>query len=139
MRYLVTARVLPGRERDLLAAIRNRRLGAGSVAGREYLRNMREARLLPDGRIQWVEVCYCDTPLEEERAYWEEYFHLERVLDAHNRENCRDLNGTEEWACGDCDCTEKLETALSKKGKPFLLALEELLEKGPQSEVEGRP
>ena len=38
MRYLVTARVKPGREADLLRAIEDGTLGAGSVAGDEYLR-----------------------------------------------------------------------------------------------------
>jgi len=65
MRYLVTARVKPGRERALARAIENRTLGAGSVAGSEYLHNMETARLLRDGSVKWVEVCYCNTPLEE--------------------------------------------------------------------------
>jgi len=45
MRYLVTARVRPGKEADLLRAIEVGTLGAGSVAGDEYLRNMRDARV----------------------------------------------------------------------------------------------
>jgi hypothetical protein len=45
MRYLVTARVKPGREAALLQAIEDGTLGAGSVAGSEYLRNMTDARL----------------------------------------------------------------------------------------------
>ena len=60
---------------------------------------------LDDGRVQWVEVCFCPTPLAEEREYWEEYFTLEKVQDAHARSRCRDLNGTEPWACCDCDCS----------------------------------
>ena len=55
---------------------------------------MDAARQLPDGRVQWVEVCYCATPLAEERDYWEEYFDLVKVQDAHARSRCRDLNGT---------------------------------------------
>jgi hypothetical protein len=39
MRYLVRARVKPGRETDLLQAIENQTLGQGSVAEGEYLRN----------------------------------------------------------------------------------------------------
>src|SRR4051794_6125466 len=61
MRYLVTARVKPGREQALLNAIESRTLGRGSVAGGEYLRNMTEARIREDGSIRWVEVCFCDT------------------------------------------------------------------------------
>ena len=76
MRYLVTARVKPGREQALLDAIESRVLGRGSVAGEEYLRNMTDARLRSDGSIRWVEVCFCAVPLEEERPYWEEFFEL---------------------------------------------------------------
>src|SRR5438045_2213636 len=70
MRYLVRARVKPGMEAALLSAIDGGTLGAGSVAGDEYLRNMTAARLCDDGTARWVEVCFCAEPLEEERPYW---------------------------------------------------------------------
>jgi hypothetical protein len=123
MRYLVRARVKPGHDAALLSAIDTATLGQGSVAGDEYLRNMDEARLLPDGTARWVEVCYCPTPLQEEQPYWEEFFTLEKIQDAHARKNCRDWNGTEPWACGDCDCTARLEARLRSQGQPFLPAL----------------
>jgi hypothetical protein len=119
MRYLVTARVRPGRRDALTRAIDDETLGAGSIAGDEYLRNMADARQLEDGRVQWVEVCYCPTPLAEERAYWQEFFTLEKVQDAHARSRCKDLNGTEPWSCGDCDCSAKLEARLAANGVPF--------------------
>jgi len=119
MRYLVTARVTPGREEALTRAIDEGALGRGSVAGGEYLHNMSTARQLGDGRVQWVEVCYCPTPLAEEREYWEAYFTLDKVQDAHARGRCRDLNGTEPWACSDCDCTARLDARLAVKGRPF--------------------
>ena len=123
MRYLVRARVKPGREGDLLKAVENDTLGRGSVAEGEYLRNMNDARICPDQTARWVEVCYCSTPLQEERLYWEEYFDLVRVQDAHDRRRCRDENGTEPWACSDCDCTARLEEKLKKDGTPFLETL----------------
>jgi hypothetical protein len=119
MRYLVTARVTDGRREALDRAIDGGTLGAGSIAGDEYFRNMMDARQLDDGRVQWVEVCYCPTPLAEERPYWEEYFDLLKVQDAHARSRCRDLNGTEPWACSDCDCSARLEAKLSTRGRPF--------------------
>jgi hypothetical protein len=119
MRYLVTARVKAGRDDALDRAIEDGSLGRGSVAGGEYQRNMEEARQLEDGRVQWVEVCYCETPLAEEREYWEDYFTLDKVQDAHARSRCRDLNGTEPWACSNCDCTARLEAHLARKGRPF--------------------
>ena len=119
MRYLVTARVKTGRLSALRGAIRAGSLGAGSVAGDEYLRDMARARELPDGRVKWVETCFCPTPLAEERSYWEEYFDLLSVKDAHARSRCRDEDGTESWACLDCDCTERLERWLARRGKAF--------------------
>ena len=123
MRYLVRARVKPGRETDLLEAIEHETLGRGSVAEGEYLRNMQDARLCKDQTTRWVEVCYCPTPLQEEQPYWEQYFELTRVQDAHDRRKCRDENGMEPWACGDCDCTARLEAKLKSAGKPFLESL----------------
>ena len=82
-----------------------------------------QARELEDGRVQWVEVCYCPIPLLEERDYWEEYFHVEKVQDAHARSRCRDVNGDEPWSCGDCDCSARLEARLATKGRPFLQTL----------------
>lgn len=123
MRYLVRARVKPGKEQQLREAIQRGTLGRGSVAGDEYLHNMRQARLLTDGSATWVETCFCREPLEEERPYWEEFFDLLEVKDAHSRRNCRHENGSEPWACCDCDCTAKLEAKMEGRGKPFLSCL----------------
>ena len=125
MRYLVRARVKPDGERGLLQAIEEESLGQGSVAEGEYLRNMKDARLLPDGTARWVEVCYCPTPLQEERPYWEEHFELTKIQDAHDRRRCRDQNGEEPWACSECDCTKRLEDRLAQSGTPFLAVLRE--------------
>src|SRR5689334_16043473 len=123
MRYLVRARVKPGRESDLLESIERQTLGQGSVAEGEYLRNMQDACVCSDGTARWVEVCYCPTPLQEERPYWEEFFDLKKVQDAHDRGKCRDQNGTEPWACGNCNCTARLEEKLKTLGRPFLISL----------------
>jgi len=119
MRYLVTARVKPGRRQALDTAIDHGTLGAGSIAGDEYLHNMAQARELTDGSVKWVETCFCPTPLEEERPYWEAYFDLVNVKDAHARSKCRHENGTEYWACSNCDCTERLEARLQTMGHAF--------------------
>ena len=123
MRYLVTARLKPGKASALAGAIGNGSLGNGSVAGDEYLRDMAAARQHDDGRVQWVEVCFCPTPLAEERDYWDEYFDLEKVQNAHATSRCRDLNGTERWACVDCDCSARLEARLKTRGRAFLQRL----------------
>lgn len=130
MRYLVKARVKSGRATALLRAIRDGSLGEGSVAGDEYAHNMQQARMDADGSAHWVETCFCATPLQEERPYWEKFFELVRVKDAHSRRNCRDADGTEPWACCNCNCTERLEKRLSKSGESFLEVLKEIAKAG---------
>ena len=150
MRYLVRAQVRPGRERALLQAIERGTLGQRSVAEGEYLRNMQDARDFPSQETatraeeklagapnpssqteeaRWVEVCYFPEPLLEERPYWEEYFELVKVQDAHDRHKCRDWKGTEPWACGDCDCTQRLEERLRERGTEFLSNLRNSVQK----------
>jgi len=119
MRYLVKARVKSGREPHLVRAIDDATLGKGSIAGDEYLHNMEQARVNDQDVATWVETCFCDQPLAEERPYWEEYFELLSVKDAHSRRNCRHENGTEPWACCDCDCTKNLEEWLATQGDSF--------------------
>ena len=138
MRYLVRARVRPGKERELLRAIEDETLGQGSVAEGEYLRNMNDARLFPDQTARWVEVCYCPTPLLEEQPYWEQYFELTKVQDAHDRSRCRDQNGSEPWACNDCDCTARLERCLKEQGRPFLRVVTDLVRNPNQTSVNTR-
>jgi hypothetical protein len=120
VRYLVEAKVKTGKSESLLRSIGDGTLGKGSIAGDEYIYNMNEARSNADGVATWVETCFCDPPLAEERPYWEKYFELLRVKDAHSRRNCRHGNGTERWACCDCDCTQKLEERLRGQGESFL-------------------
>lgn len=124
MRYLVSARVKAGRAAALQRAISDGSLGRGSVARDEYLENMAAARQLDTGTVCWVETCFCATPLAEERPYWEAYFDLLSVKDAHARSRCRDLSGEEPWACVDCDCTARLEARLSSTGTDFRSRLE---------------
>jgi len=63
-------------------------------------------------------MCIRDSP------YWEEYFDLLKVQDAHDRRKCRDQNGSDPWACGDCGCTARLEEKLKNTGEPFLELLQ---------------
>ena len=126
MRYLVKARVKSGCAGVLAKAIADRTLGRGSIAGDEYLYDMQMARVSSKGEAHWVETCFCDATLEEERPYWEKYFNLLSVKDAHSRRNCRHENGTEPWACCKCDCTKPLEERLAQTGKSFLQELHSL-------------
>lgn len=120
MRYLVTGRLKPNKLKPLIRAIKGGTLGRGSIAGGEYIRDMKQARILENNDVRWVEVCYCPTPLMEEIPYWEEYFELTDIRDAHSRKKCKDESGKESWVCSDCDCTRKLETKMLGWGEKFL-------------------
>lgn len=141
MRYLVRAKLKPGREEDLFDAVEDGTIGWGSIAYGEYERNMRQAKLCEDGTVRWVEVCYCPRPLMEEIPYWEAYFDLVKIMDAHDRQRCRDWNGEEAWACSSCDCTDRLEehmetwgdSFLAKLGEKFFGRVVDVLGKGPMT------
>jgi hypothetical protein len=125
MRYLVRARVKSGREADLLAAIDRGTLGAGSVAGGEYLRNMRDARLCDDGTARWVEVCFLRRAAGRGAAV------LGGVLRAHPRAGRTQppalprRDGRRAVGVLRMRCTEKLETQMRTWGRPFLEVLRE--------------
>lgn len=119
----MTARIKPGHAKELLRQVEDGTLGAGSVAYGEYVEDMERARFLDDGSVRWVECCYCATPLEEERPYWEEHVELVRVQDAHSRKKCRHETGEEWWACSGCDCTARLEARMEGWGRPLLEVL----------------
>jgi hypothetical protein len=133
MRFLVKAQLKKDMGPGLLKAIQDGSLGQGSIAGDEYIHDMQQARLDNNGTTTWVEVCYCPIPLQEERPYWEKYFELISVQDAHARKNCRHENGSEAWACSNCDCTKKLEKKLSEEGTSFFQNLQNFNLSNPHS------
>ncbi len=62
-----------GAFREDMAAELRRRIGDGSIArqkpdGAEIVAALNRAVMVPDGRVQWSETCYCDPPLAHERA-----------------------------------------------------------------------
>lgn len=104
-------------------AIDHAKLGIGSIAGTEYIRDMKHARLMDDGHVEWIEICFCNPPLDEERPYWEEYFELKEITDATDRQLCKHETGEEAWSCINCNCTSKLEKQLAKAGASFYQSL----------------
>jgi len=119
MRYFVRAILKKDKQHQLKKAIDEGTLGRGSIAGGEYIRDMKHARLLDDGCAEWIEVCFCDTPLDEEKPYWEEYFELSEITDATDRKICKHETGELPWSCVSCNCTKKQEKELIKIGQSF--------------------
>jgi hypothetical protein len=54
------------------------------------------------------------------------------VKDAHARRNCRHENGTEAWACSECDCTRTLEEKLQHEGQSLVENLTKLRPSPPR-------
>lgn len=123
MRYLVKAKLIEGKSKLLKKVVENGSLGKGSAAGTEYIRNIKNARLLEDGTAAWIEVCFCALPLAEERPYWEEYFELLQITDAANRKVCKHETGENLWSCVNCNCTNIQEKEMENLGKLFYQTL----------------
>ena len=123
MRYVVKAKLKEGKSEMLKKAVENGSLGKGSVAGTEYIRNMKNARLLEDGTASWIEVCFCTPPLAEERPYWEAYFELLEITDATDRKTCKHETGESLWSCVNCACTHIKEKEMENLGNPFYNSL----------------
>jgi len=120
MKYLVKAKLKESKQEALMQAISNGSLGTGSVAFGEYVKNMKQARLLDDGTVCWIEVCFCPAPLNDERPYWEAYFDDISIENAQDPKYCQDANGEAKRACFDCSCTEALEEEMLRWGTPFI-------------------
>ncbi len=119
MKYLIKARLIENKRNALRDAIADETLGQGSVAFGEYVKNMKQARVLEDGTLCWVEICFCATPLNEEMPYWAEYFEDIRIEPTQDSKYCQDANGELARACFDCTCTQTLEDEMQHWGRPF--------------------
>lgn len=133
MRYLLSARVRPGRRAELLEAIESGSFGRGFPYG-DLGETLREGKVGPDGTIRWVEVCYCresyGVAMEEELPYFEAFLTDMTVADARSPAHCDGYP-----ACGDCDCTRKVRP----KGEPFLDYLRRVVAGPGPSGAGGRP
>ena len=121
MRYLIKAKLKKNKEKSLLKAINKKSLGYGSIAYPTYIKCMKNARILDNGEIIWIEVCYCreafgpGNELIEELPYWKEFFKDIKIIFGRDPKKCDGYP-----VCGNCDCTEKLEKKMSTKGNHFL-------------------
>jgi hypothetical protein len=114
MRYILGARVKPGRRADLLRSLEGGSFGRGFPYG-DLGEVLRTGRVDATGTIRWVEVCYCreyyGVAMEEELPYLEEYLTDIEVADARSPAHCEGYP-----ACNDCACTEKVRF----RGEPLL-------------------
>jgi hypothetical protein len=114
MRYILGAKVRPGRRADLLRALEDGTFGQGFPYG-DLGEVLCTGRVDATGTIRWVEVCYCresyGVAMEEELPYLEAYLTDIEVADALNPIHCK---GYPE--CNDCNCTRKVRFV----GEPLL-------------------
>jgi hypothetical protein len=114
MRYLLAARVRPGRRADLLRALEDGTFGEGFPYG-DLGELLRKGRVDDTGAIRWVEVCYCreyyGVAMAEELPYLEEFLTDIEIADARSPLHCDGYP-----ACNDCDCTKKVRF----EGRPLL-------------------
>jgi hypothetical protein len=131
MRYLVSAKLIPGRAGALKQALDDGSFGRGFPFGDlgEYLR---ECNVDSAGVIRWVETCYCreasDAALDMEVEYFTPYLHAMEIADARDPRYCKGYPH-----CNDCLCTRTIRFA----GTPLMeyLAAQAAEEAGAVSEV----
>lgn len=130
MRYLLGARVRPGRRAELLRALEAGTFGAGFPYG-DLGEMLCAGRVDASGTIRWVEVCYCreyyGVAMHEELPYLEGYLTDIEVADARSPAHCEGYP-----ACNDCDCTNKVRF----EGEPLLDHLRRVIDR--EERVEGR-
>jgi len=133
MRYLLGARVQPGRRADLLRALEDGTFGEGFPYG-DLGEMVMTGRVDAAGMIRWVEVCYCrdyyGVAMHEELPYLEEYLTDIEVADARSPKHCE---GYPE--CNDCPCTRKVRF----EGEPLLDHLRRTATEADPATGEGRP
>jgi hypothetical protein len=133
MRYLLGARVRPGRRAELLRALEAGKFGRGFPYG-DLGEMLMTGRVDASGTIRWVEVCYCreyyGVAMHEELPYLEEYLTDIEVADARSPARCEGYP-----ACNDCDCTKKVRF----KGEPLLDHLRRTAAESDPPVGEGRP
>ena len=132
MRYILGARVRPGRRADLLRALEDGTFGRGFPYG-DLGEVLGTGRVDDTGTIRWVEVCYCreyyGVAMEEEIPYLEDYLTDIEVADALNPRHCK---GYPE--CNDCACTRKFRF----EGEPLMDHLRSVVAEGRGAIAEAR-
>jgi hypothetical protein len=133
MRYLLGARIKPGRRAELLRALEDGTFGAGFPYG-DLGEVLGAGRVDASGTIRWVEVCYCreyyGVAMHEELPYLEEYLTDIEVADARSPLHCEGYP-----VCNDCDCTRKVRF----EGEPLLEHLRRTVAEEDASLVVRRP
>jgi hypothetical protein len=134
LRYILEAKIRPGRRAELLRALEEGRFGEGFPYG-DLGEVLYAGRVDGSGTIRWVEVCYCreyyGVAMAEELPYFEEYLTDVVVADARNPLRCDGYP-----ICNGCDCTKKLRF----DGEPLLDHLRRTLAGTDESAPgEGRP
>ena len=67
MFYFVTAQLRVETAADLRRALRDDTIRTQQPDGREIVDAMARAVVTADGTVEWIELCYCETPLAHER------------------------------------------------------------------------
>jgi hypothetical protein len=134
MRYCMSARVIPEMAAALEQALVDGTFGKGFPFG-DLGDNLREeCNVGADGRVRWIETCYCreysNVAMVMELEYFEPFMHAIEIADARDPRYCKGYPH-----CNDCLCTKTIKfsgTPLAEylakaKSEPIEPGAEELL------------
>ncbi len=112
MRYRITGRIRPKKKKALRDGIQDATIGQGTVFYEGMMAGLRNATLDEDGRVHFIEVCYCLEsglePMQMELPSLEPFLDELEVVDARKRKACT-------MECEACDCTRTIRLP----GSPF--------------------
>jgi hypothetical protein len=136
MRYLMKARVIPGKAAALKQALDDRTFGSGFPFG-DLGEAIRECTVDGHGTLRWIETCYCreysNVAMVMEIEYFEPYLHAIEIGDARDPRFCDGYPH-----CNDCRCTDGIRLP----GTPFSEYIQQLIveeEQQPVAHADIRP
>jgi len=107
MRYSMSARVIPEKAAELEQALADGTFGKGFPFG-DLGDNLRGCNVGADGKLRWVETCYCreysNVAMVMEIEYFEPYLHAIEIADARDPRYCKGYPH-----CNDCLCTKTIK------------------------------
>lgn len=102
MRYHISGKIRPGKKKTLTEDVRIGSVAEGAIFHGGMMAGLRHATMDEEGRVHFIEVCYCLEsglePMQMELPYLEDYFDALKVKDARRRKKCT-------MECEACDCT----------------------------------
>ena len=97
MLYRIRAKFIEEKSGEFLEQLMDGSIEQQRPDGQEIVASMKRAKITSPGVIEWVETCYCPTPLAHERETV--YDHFLSEIQAEEISSEADIRGESFWTC----------------------------------------